>query len=116
VSEAEGYGLPAVVAAACGTPVIATRESPLPELLADGGIFVAPGDERTLVQAMLRLASDERERDRLAANALRAARGMTWDRAAASALDALHDAARGGRVTPNGADSHENAFPITVAV
>src|SRR5207244_4289264 len=38
-SACEGFGLPAVEAAACGTPVIATRESPLPELLEGGGIF-----------------------------------------------------------------------------
>ena len=50
--ECEGFGLPAVEAAACGTPVIATTESPLPELLEGGGIFVAPGDEAALVAAM----------------------------------------------------------------
>ena len=42
-SESEGFGLPAVEAAACGTPVIATLESPLPQLLEGGGLFVAPG-------------------------------------------------------------------------
>jgi alpha-1,3-rhamnosyl/mannosyltransferase len=43
VSECEGFGLPAVEAAACGTPVVATVESPLPELLEGGGIFCRAG-------------------------------------------------------------------------
>ncbi|MEO8296050.1 MAG: glycosyltransferase family 1 protein, partial [Gemmatimonadota bacterium] len=51
-SACEGFGLPAVEAAACGAPVIATTESPLPELLQGGGIFVAPGDETALTNAM----------------------------------------------------------------
>ena len=51
-SACEGFGLPAVEAAARGTPVIATTESPLPELLEGGGIFVRPGHEGELVTAL----------------------------------------------------------------
>src|SRR4029078_3494026 len=42
-SENEGFGLPAVEAAACGAPVVATLASPLPQLLGGGGHFVAAG-------------------------------------------------------------------------
>ena len=45
-SENEGFGLPAIEAAACGAPVIATTASPLPELLEGGGLFVPPRDAR----------------------------------------------------------------------
>ena len=48
-SANEGFGLPAIEAAACGAPVIATTESPLPQLLEGAGIFVRPGDETALV-------------------------------------------------------------------
>src|SRR5690606_39243732 len=58
VSEMEGYGLPAVEAAACGAPVIATVESPLPELLEGGGVFVKAGDEQAIADAMVRLLDD----------------------------------------------------------
>lgn len=87
-SECEGFGLPAVEAAACGTPVIATTESPLPELLEGGGIFVAPGNLPDLERAMRNLWSDDTVRSTLGAGALTRARALTWDLAA----DATHAA------------------------
>jgi glycosyltransferase involved in cell wall biosynthesis len=92
-SESEGFGLPAVEAAACGVPVIATTESPLPQLLEGGGIFIAPGDEATLGAAMVRLATDEAHRQALAAGALARARALSWSSSARAALDALTEAA-----------------------
>jgi glycosyltransferase involved in cell wall biosynthesis len=93
-SQCEGFGLPAVEAAACGTPVIATRESPLPELLAGGGIFVDPLDGNQLAAAMHKLATEPETRSTLAGIALAGARELTWPRAAASALAALREVAR----------------------
>jgi glycosyltransferase involved in cell wall biosynthesis len=92
-SQSEGFGLPAVEAAACGVPVIATRESPLPQLLAGGGIFVAPGDEAALASAIRRLATDEPHRRTLATGALERARMLSWASSARAALDALAEAA-----------------------
>jgi alpha-1,3-rhamnosyl/mannosyltransferase len=93
-SQCEGFGLPAVEAAACGAPVIATVESPLPELLEGGGRFVQPGDQAALAKAMLELASDETARKQLGNKALERARAMTWPRGAQAALDALRECAR----------------------
>ena len=92
-SESEGFGLPAVEAAACGVPVIATTESPLPQLLAGGGIFTAPRDELALGAAMRRLATDEPHRRTLAAGALARAGTLSWTSSARAALDALVEAA-----------------------
>ena len=50
-SMCEGFGLTAVEAAASGAPVIATTESPLPQLLKGGGLFIAPGDLRRIWSA-----------------------------------------------------------------
>lgn len=92
-SECEGFGLPAVEGAACGTAVVATTESPLPELLAGGGIFVDPGDLSALTDAMGRLLTDRDLRQACAARALAQARALTWERGARATLDALQEAA-----------------------
>jgi alpha-1,3-rhamnosyl/mannosyltransferase len=92
-SEAEGFGLPAVEAAACGTPVVATTESPLPELLKGGGIFVPPGDDRTLIGALRLLAKDEPLRQKMGRRALHKVSELSWERGASAALDAIHEAA-----------------------
>jgi glycosyltransferase involved in cell wall biosynthesis len=89
----EGFGLPAVEAAACGAPVIATTASPLPELLEGGGVFVPPGDERALAAAMRGLWTDEPGRAALGRRALERARMLSWDRSADAALAALREAA-----------------------
>jgi glycosyltransferase involved in cell wall biosynthesis len=92
-SMAEGFGLPAVEAAACGAPVIATTASPLPELLAGGGIFVPPGDDAALLAAMRRMATDETARREMGAQAQRRAGALTWQAAADATLAALREAA-----------------------
>lgn len=93
VSEAEGFGLPAVEAAACGAPVIATTASPLPEILEGGGFFVRPGDESALLDAMRRLLDEDGLRDTMGVIARRRAAELSWEHGARVALDALHEAA-----------------------
>jgi glycosyltransferase involved in cell wall biosynthesis len=92
-SIAEGFGLPAVEAAACGTPVIATVESPLPDLLACGGIFIKPGNDAELARAMSRLWIDGALRDDMGRCAQLKAGEMTWDKCARSALESIRKAA-----------------------
>jgi glycosyltransferase involved in cell wall biosynthesis len=92
-SASEGFGLPSVEAAACGTPVIATRESPLPRLLEGGGLFVAPGDGDALQRALLAMLTDEGARRRMGATARQRAHALTWRAAAVAALAAIREAA-----------------------
>ena len=92
-SECEGFGLPAVEAAACGAPVVATTASPLPELLEGGGIFVRPRDVPALEAALRTLSTDETTRAAMGARALERASRLTWSSAAAAALGAIREAA-----------------------
>ncbi len=87
-SACEGFGLPAVEAAACGAPVVATTESPLPQLLEGGGVFIQPGDPEVLAEA-LSLAHDPSVRETARARAL----ALTWDDTAAGVLSVLEEAA-----------------------
>lgn len=94
VSEAEGFGLPAVEAAACGSPVIATSNSPLPELLAGAGFFVDPGDDASLTGALATLADDRAARDAFREKALEKAGQLCWEASADAAMAALEEAVR----------------------
>ncbi|MFZ5625482.1 MAG: glycosyltransferase family 4 protein [Gemmatimonadota bacterium] len=91
-SALEGFGLPAVEAAACGTAVIATTRSPLPQLLEGGGIFVPPGDPAALATALRRLLDDEPGRQAMAQRGLRRAGELGWARSARAALAAIREA------------------------
>jgi glycosyltransferase involved in cell wall biosynthesis len=84
----EGFGLPAVEAAACGCPVAATTESPLPELLAGGGIFFDPRGGG-LEPALEELLGSEELRRRLGEAAAAAAGRLTWEAAAHQMLDVI---------------------------
>jgi glycosyltransferase involved in cell wall biosynthesis len=90
-SACEGFGLPAVEAAACGAPVIATRESPLPDLLRGGGIFVEPGDVDGLANAMQRLR-DPALRAAMGGVAQQHALALTWSKSAVATMGALREA------------------------
>jgi glycosyltransferase involved in cell wall biosynthesis len=97
-SSAEGFGLPAVEAACCGTPVVATTASPLPTLLAGAGFFVEPHDIGGLTDALLQLASDADVHRRMSAAALDRTRALDWGRTADAVLAALREAAGTGPV------------------
>ena len=92
-SANEGFGLPAVEAAACGAPCVATTASPLPQLLEGAGIFVRPGDEPALTDALRRMLSDTAARQQMSRQALVATGRLSWERCAESALAALREAA-----------------------
>ena len=93
-SRAEGFGLPAVEAAACGTAIVATTESPLPTLLAGGGCFVDPGDDAALLEAMRFLLDHEPERRRMGLVAHERATRLSWQDAARVSMSALREIAK----------------------
>jgi glycosyltransferase involved in cell wall biosynthesis len=78
----EGFGLPAVEAAACGCPVIATSASPLPGLLGSGGIYIDPASPEQMGEALNRVLESESLRRQMRNDGIAAASRLTWDAAA----------------------------------
>ncbi len=89
----EGFGLPAIEAAACGCPVIATRESPLPELLGDGALYVDPANPDELRLALARVLESSELRARMRIAGIAAARRLTWEMAANQMIAVIRTAA-----------------------
>lgn len=88
----EGFGLPAVEAAACGCPVVATKESPLPSLLGGAGIFIEP--ERTALEnALETMLSNHALWNDMRPAALAAAARLSWDAAAAQMMAVIEQVA-----------------------
>jgi len=82
----EGFGLPALEAMACGTPVVAGDVLALREVLGDQAELVDPGDPGGLAAALAKAVEDGGE---VAREARRAhAAGFTWDLCAEATLQA----------------------------
>jgi glycosyltransferase involved in cell wall biosynthesis len=90
----EGFGFPVIEAMRCGTPVIASTTSSLPELVGDAGLLVDPLSVDEIAAAMTRLAGDAALRHELTERGYGQAAQFTWERAAQLTMDALIAAAR----------------------
>ena len=76
----EGFGLPPLEAMACGTPVVTSRISSLPEVVGDGALLVDPYNEEEIAQGISRVLDDEDLRARLVERGLKRAASFSWER------------------------------------
>jgi glycosyltransferase involved in cell wall biosynthesis len=83
----EGFGLPPLEAMACGTPVITSNASSLPEVVGEAGLMVEATDVKALAEAMKRVLEDDVLREGMIAKGLEQARQFTWQKAAAKLLN-----------------------------
>jgi D-inositol-3-phosphate glycosyltransferase len=88
-SHSESFGLVALEAQACGTPVLAADVGGLPTAVADGrsGLLVADHEPSTWARALRTLLRDDELRGRLAAGARGHAQSLSWDRTVDGLLD-----------------------------
>ncbi|MSR46025.1 MAG: glycosyltransferase family 1 protein [Planctomycetes bacterium] len=82
----EGFGLPALEAMSCATPVVASDAGSLPEVVGDGGLLVPALDAMALQAALSEVLGRPQQRALLAAKALARSRRFTWERGAADAV------------------------------
>ena len=85
----EGFGLPVLEAMACGTPVLCSNVSSLPEVAGDAALLVDPLDVKSMAEAMNRLLQDEGLRSQLVERGYRQVRQFSWERCARETLAVL---------------------------
>ncbi len=89
----EGFGLPALEAAACGTAVLCANGSSLPEVMGEAAHYIDPHSPESIADGLRRILQDESYREALAARGLSHAAGFTWRRCAQETLEAYRRAA-----------------------
>jgi len=83
----EGFGLPPLEAMQCGTPVISSNATSLPEVVGDAGILVGSKDEDSLCQAMLDILNNTTLQQELSRKGLERASQFTWAKCAADTVE-----------------------------
>ncbi len=90
----EGFGLPVLEAMACGTPVVCSDASSLPEAAGDAALYFSPHDTDGMAEAMARMLTDTGLRQTLVERGYAHVRRFSWERTSSQVLDVLVEAAR----------------------
>jgi glycosyltransferase involved in cell wall biosynthesis len=107
----EGFGLPPLEAMACGTPVIASDSTAVPEAVGQAALTVDPRDAEALASAMAQLLEMSSLRDSLRQAGIERAGAFSWKRTARQLLKALGYELRPGVDGPSSGKLDEMAGP-----
>jgi glycosyltransferase involved in cell wall biosynthesis len=92
----EGFGIPPLEAMACGTPVIVSNTSSLPEVVGDAGRQIDPTDTNSLVTALEELILDEGYRDELSKKGLVRSKLFSWEKTGRETWKVYEEVAKKG--------------------
>lgn len=88
----EGFGLPVLEAMACGTPVVTSNCTSLPEVAGDAALLIDPLNTQELQDAIERLEKDSSLREKLVAKGFDRAKLFTWEKTAQKVQEVLNSA------------------------
>lgn len=82
----EGFGMPVIEAMACGTPVITSNVTALPEVAGRAAHLVDPNNPADIARGISTVVTDVSLREELRSRGLKRAQEFSWDRSAAATL------------------------------
>lgn len=85
----EGFGLPPLESMKCGTPVVASFASSLPEVLKENAVYFDPYDPKDMAEKIQELASDAKRQSDFIAKGFAHANSFSWDRMAKKSFDII---------------------------
>ncbi|MBO1059171.1 MAG: glycosyltransferase family 4 protein [Dolichospermum sp. JUN01] len=85
----EGFGLPVLEAMACGTPVITSNISSLPEVAGDAAILINPYNPGEITAAMTTIINDSETRKQLVEKGLKRANQFSWEKTGLATVEVL---------------------------
>jgi glycosyltransferase involved in cell wall biosynthesis len=91
-SLGEGFGLPVLEAFACGTPVITSITTSIPEVAGEAAILIDPSSEDELVRAMMELKANVRLQEEYRRKGIERARQFSWQTTAKRTLSVFYSA------------------------
>ncbi|TDX59261.1 glycosyltransferase family 4 protein [Orenia marismortui] len=83
----EGFGLPPLEAMSCGTPVVVSNSSSLPEVVGDSGIYVDPKRADSIAQGIYDLLDQKKLREKLSLLGVKRSKKFTWEKSIKNILE-----------------------------
>ncbi len=88
----EGFGLPVLEAMACGTPVVTTNATSIPELAGPAAFQLDPNDTKQIAAPIIRLCTDEESNDEMIERGFEQVEKFSWRKTAQQTLQAYREA------------------------